>query len=51
VPVDAGTARCRVTASTRALTHGEAVTADDVAPVGATVTLRGRRLRVVAHTA
>jgi hypothetical protein len=51
VPVDAGTARCRVTASTCALTDGEAVTDDDVAPVGATVTLRGRRLRVVAHTA
>ena len=51
MPVDAATARCRVTANACALADGEAVTDDDVAPVGSTVTLRGRPLRVVAHTA
>ena len=49
-PVRAAGARCRVRAGRCALAVGEAVTDDDVAPVGATVTLRGRRLRVVAHT-
>ena len=50
-PVDRATARCQVRANACALADGEAVTDDDVAPVGATVTLRGRPLRVVAHTA
>ncbi len=50
-PVDAATARCTVMAGTCRLAEGEAVTDDDVAPVGATVTLRGRPLHVVAHTA
>ncbi len=49
--VEPATARCRVTAQACALRSGEAVTDDDVAPVGATVTLRGRRLRIVGHTA
>jgi hypothetical protein len=51
VPVDSATARCRVVAHACALRAGEAVTDDDVAPVGAALTLRGRRLRIVAHTA
>ena len=50
-PVDRSTARCRVVAHACAVAVDEAVTDDDVAPVGAIVTLRGRRLRVVAHTA
>jgi len=51
VPVDRVTARCGVVASACTVAVGEAITDDDVAPVGTVVTLRGRPLRVVAHTA
>jgi len=51
VQVDPPTARCSVSSGACRLAADEAVTDDDVAPVGSAVTLRGRRLRVVAHTA
>jgi hypothetical protein len=51
VAADPATARCHMSAGLCRLGVGEAVSDDDVAPVGSTVTLRGRRLRVVAHTA
>lgn len=51
VAVDRATARCHAGADGCAVAVDEAITDDDVARVGAIVTLRGRRLRVVAHTA